>query len=386
MNFNKLFSPQSIAIIGASRTEKTVGNEIVRNLTSQFKGKIYPINPKAETLYGLKVYADITQIPDEIDLGIIAIPAQAVLQVIKQSFEQKKLNTFIVISSGFKEAGNEKLETELKTYCQKNKITLLGPNCLGVINPYHQMNASFANLMPKAGKLSFISQSGALVTSILDYSRKLELGFAKFASIGNKAIIDELSLLEYLGQDQDTKVIGMYVEQLQDAPQFIKIVKKITTGKNAKPIIILKAGKTQAGSEAVASHTGSLAGGRQAYDGLFAQANIIQAESINQLFDYAAIFSENELRTVEKVAIVTNAGGPGVLATDALINAGLTLAQLTTPSQTKLKSFLPEAASIHNPIDILGDANAQRYDKTLQLSHDRNCSDRSSHCQTQKIN
>ncbi|MEN8252950.1 MAG: acetate--CoA ligase family protein [Patescibacteria group bacterium] len=368
MNFKPLFYPKSIAIVGASRRKKTVGNDVVKNLVKQgFAGKIYPVNPKAKELYGKKVYSHIDEIKDQIDLLVIAIPAAHAFQVIKEAHEKKNTKAFIVISAGFGEIGNKKGEEEISNYCKEKQIVLIGPNCLGVINPKVKMNASFAAIMPNSGTIAFVSQSGAICTSVLDYAEKLKLGFSKFVSIGNKIIVDELSLLKYLKDDPQTKVITMYTEQLVDAPKFIKTVKEITTGKNAKPVIILKSGKTDAGSAAVASHTGSLSGGSAAYDALFEQAGVIQAQSISQLFDFAALFSENKMSEVKTVAIITNAGGPGVLTTDAVVGAGLKLAELSSETKKKLSSFLPQAANIKNPVDVLGDAVAQRYKKTLEL-------------------
>lgn len=367
MSYQALFYPESIAIIGASRNIKTVGNDVVKNLVAQgYAGNIYPVNPKASNLYGQKVYASIDEIPENIELAIIAIPAQSVPEALIQA-NQKGASAAIVISAGFKEAGNTDLENEVAKICQERNITLMGPNCLGVINPEIKMNASFAGVMPKEGTVAFISQSGALCTAVLDYAADLHIGFSKFLSTGNKAVIDELELLKFFAQDEKTKVIAMYVEQLENAPEIIRVVKEMSLGENAKPVIILKSGTTQEGSGAIASHTGSLAGGDVAYEALFDQSGIIRANTTQELFDYIQIFSKNKLTYVENVTIVTNAGGPGVITTDAVINSGLKLAKLEESTTNKLQELLPKAANTHNPIDVLGDANGEIYQKTLDI-------------------
>ncbi len=363
----KLFYPESIVMIGASRREKTVGNDIVKNLVQQgYKGKIYAVNPKADEVYGIKVDKSVEDIDGSIDLAIVAVPAKFVTESIRQA-AAKGAKAAIVISAGFKEIGNTELEQELADTCKELGVTLIGPNCLGIINPEISMNASFAALMPKTGNIAFLSQSGALCTAVLDYASDLGIGFSKFMSIGNKAATDELALIKYLNDDPQTQVIALYVEQLENAPEIIRVVKKINASDNPKPIIMLKSGRTDEGASAVASHTGSLSGGDTAYDALFDQAGIIRAQSISQLFEYAQIFSKNKLAAAKNVCIVTNAGGPGVLTTDEAIEAGLQLAKLSDKTKKALTEFLPEAASVKNPVDVLGDARADRYEQTLQL-------------------
>jgi acetyltransferase len=359
MNFDAIFYPKAIAIIGASSREKTVGNDVVKNLVRQgYAGKIYPINPKIEELYGLKVYSSIEEINDDVELLVLAIPAKFVSEEIKKA-ALKGAKAAIVISAGFKEAGNLELEREVAETCNSLEITLVGPNCLGAINAEIQMNASFASVMPPVGDVAFMSQSGALCTAVLDYAQDLGIGFSKFISIGNKAALKELDLIKYLHADKKTKVICMYAESLENAPEIIKVLRKLNRGKNPKPIIVLKSGKTAAGAGAIASHTGSLSSGDSAYQALFAQAGIIRANSVSELFDLAQVFSMNEIQKVHRVTLITNAGGPGVLTTDAIIENGLELAELTPETVKELQSFLPAAASTHNPIDVLGDANRQ---------------------------
>lgn len=366
-NFAAVFNPQSIAIIGASRSEKTVGNDVVKNLATQgFKGKVYPVNPKVEELYGLKVYPSVEAIPENFDLAVIAIPAVATPGIITE-IAAKGAKAAIVISAGFKETGNIELEKELVAACDQHDVTLIGPNCLGVLNPEIQMNASFAAIMPDVGNVAFVSQSGALCTSVLDYAQDLPFGFSKFLSIGNKAAIDEVALLNYFAEDDKTKVIAIYAEQLQNAPAFIETAKKVTLGNNPKPIVVLKAGRTSEGAAAVASHTGSLSSIDAAYDALFAQSGVIRANTIRELFEYVDIFSRNPFQVAERVAIVTNAGGPGVLTTDEVIRSGGKLAKFSEETKAQLKAVLPPAASVNNPVDVLGDSKADRYKAVLDI-------------------
>jgi acetyl coenzyme A synthetase (ADP forming)-like protein len=367
MKYQALFYPESIAVIGASRTPQSVGNDLIKNLVEQgYQGKIYPVNPKADEILGQKVYHTVAEIPEKIELALIAVPAKFVPQVLREAAD-KGAQGAIIISAGFKEVGNVELENEVAQICEEHGIALIGPNCLGVINPEIKMNASFASIMPSAGSIAFVSQSGALCSSVLDYAKEYNLGFSKFLSIGNKAIIDEVALLEYFAADPQTKVIAMYVEQLENANRFIEVARQVTQGENAKPILILKSGRTSAGAAAIASHTGSLAGGDAAYQALFAQSGVIRPNTIRELFEFIRIFAHNEIKPVNNVAIVTNAGGPGVIATDETLSSGLALSKLQPEIQDRLKGILPPAASVKNPVDILGDAKADRYKEALDI-------------------
>ncbi len=367
MSLRKLFYPKSIAIIGASSREKTVGNDVVKNLVEQgYQGKIFPVNPKIDKLYGLDVYSDISEVEGQIELAVVAIPAKFVPKNLEIA-ASKGAKAAVVISAGFKEIGNLELELELQEVCQKNQMVLVGPNCLGVLNPEIKMNASFAKLMPNLGEVAFISQSGALCTAILDYAEDLGVGFSKFISIGNKADVDELELIKYFHQDEQTKVVLIYAEELAQAPEFISTLTELNRGSNPKPVIVLKSGRTEAGAGAIASHTGSLAGGDAAYRALFRQAGIIRADSIQELFDLAQVFTRNKLQPTTRYAIVTNAGGPGVLTTDEATASGLKMAKLSESTTKKLEKFLPPAASAHNPVDVLGDAMADRYQFALEV-------------------
>jgi len=367
MSLAALFYPKSIAVIGASSEDKAVGNDIAENLVKQgYAGQLYLINPKIKELHGRSTFANIEEVPGQVELLILVIPATAVAAEIRKA-ASKKPRAAIVISAGFKEVGNQTLEEELAITCQELGITLVGPNCLGMINPEIKLNASFAKLMPPLGEVAFISQSGALCTAILDYAIDLNIGFSKFLSIGNKALLAELELIEYLHADPKTKVICLYAESLENAPQMIEKLLQLNLGLNPKPIIILKSGKTEAGMSAVASHTGSLSSSDSAYEALFAQAGMIRAATINELFDFVQVFTSNSLQLIKRVAILTNAGGPGVLTTDSLIENGLALAKLSAVTKAKLQEFLPKAASLKNPIDLLGDASASAYEQALQI-------------------
>ncbi len=358
-NFSKIFNPKSIAVVGASTRLGTVGNDILKNLIiSGFTGDIYPVNPKVNTLMNLKCYPDLKSINKKIDLMIIAVPAKIVLEIIKEG-GNLNIPGAIIISSGFKEVGNFVLEEKIRKLCLQKNITLIGPNCLGVINPKHQLNATFSANFPKQGNIAFISQSGALCTAMIDLAKHYNLGFSKFISIGNKACVSEVELLEYLANDNETEIIALYTEQLANSNAFISVAKLLSL-KN-KALIIIKGGKSEEGLSASASHTGALAGDNKAYEALFRQANVIVVNQISEMFDYLQIVKNNNLDNFNKLAIVTNAGGPGVLAVDTLGDTKLSLASLSADSLELLSNKLPFSASLGNPIDILGDANASRY-------------------------
>lgn len=366
MDIEKLFTPSSIAIIGASTRPGSVGNDIVKNLTGQgFGGDIYPVNPNATELYGKKCFANIQDISEAVELAIVVVPAAFVLEVIKGAAE-KGVSAVIVISAGFKEIGNAELEEEIRSVCDDHDIALLGPNCLGVINPAISMNASFATRMPEVGSIAFLSQSGALCTAMLDYSARENLGFSKFASIGNKAQIDEVMLMRFLKEDPETKVIVLYMEQLSDATGFVEVVRQCVHEAN-KPVLVVKSGVTSVGASASASHTGALAGNDAVYDAIFEKAGAIRVRDFDDLFEYLAGFSSGRLPKGSRTAVLTNAGGPGVLATDEIILQGLSLATLSEGTKKQLKDSLPVAANSHNPVDVLGDADAERYQKALEL-------------------
>jgi len=362
------FNPQSVAIVGASRTPEKVGYSILSNIIeSGYRGKIFPVNPKAEEVMGYKCYSSVLEINDDLDLAVIAIPAKFVIQVIKDCVE-KNLKSAIVISAGFKEIGIEgaRLERELVRLCKQHNIDLLGPNCLGMISTFTPINVSFAaTKMPIRGSVGFISQSGALCTGILDWSLEENIGFSRFISLGNKAGLSETEFIAALSEDPNTNVILTYIEGVKDGKKFLTQVGRAT---RKKPIIIIKSGVSAAGARAVSSHTGTLAGMDRAYDTAFRQLGIIRATQMEELFDLAEAFSKTSLPKGNRVAIITNAGGPGIIATDAADKYGLKLAAFSHETIEKLREGLPTEAGKHNPIDVLGDAKADRFKFTLEIA------------------
>ncbi len=359
------FNPKSVAIIGASTDPTKLGHAVLANLAgSGFTGDIYPINPSADEILGLKVYTSVLETPGPVDLAVILIPARFVAGVLKECGE-KGVKGVVIISAGFREAGADGAarEKELLDIAASYGMRIIGPNCLGLIDTFVPMNVSFAAGTPKSGTIAFMSQSGALCTAILDYALAETIGFSHFVSLGNKADIDEVSLLEAWGEDTRTNVIIAYIEGLRNGAQFIRTARK--TARNM-PIIAVKSGRTASGSKAVSSHTGSLAGSDAAYSAAFRQAGVLRAETVEELFDYSTAFAYQPLLKGPRIAIVTNAGGPGVMATDALEANGLTLATLTAETEATLAAALPAAASVHNPVDVLGDARSDRYTTALE--------------------
>ena len=360
------FRPESIAVIGASANPQKLGYSVLLNLIqSDFKGLLYPINPGAEEILGLKCYASVLDTPGPVDLVVVVVPSKYVATVLKESGE-KGVKGAIIISAGFREAGPEgvEMERELLAIAAAHQMRIVGPNCLGIIDTLVPMNASFASGMPQLGPIAFMSQSGALCTAILDYALAENIGFSHFVSLGNKADVDEVALLQDWGADSKTNVIIAYIEGLKDGQQFIEAAR---TAARRTPIIAVKAGRTASGSKAVSSHTGSLAGSDAAYGAAFAQSGVLRAETVQELFDYSIAFAHQPLIDGNRIAIVTNAGGPGVMATDALERNDLVLARLEPETEEALKSALPPAANIHNPVDVLGDARSDRYTAALQV-------------------
>ncbi len=360
------FAPQAVAVIGASENPQKLGYQVLANLVqSGFKGQIYPINPKASEILGLTCYPSVLDIPGPLDLVTIVVPNKFVASVLEES-GKKGAKGAIIITAGFREAGGEgiRMEQELLEIARRYNMRIIGPNCLGVIDTFVPMNASFAAGTPEAGSIAFMSQSGALCTAILDYALAEHIGFSHFVSLGNKADVDEVALLQDWGTDPRTNVIIAYIEGIRDGAAFIRTAREAA---RHKPIIAVKSGRTASGSKAVSSHTGSLAGSDAAYDAAFGQAGVLRAESVQELFDYSTAFAYQPLLKGNRIAIVTNAGGPGVMATDALERNNLVLATLQPETEAVLKQALPPAANIHNPVDVLGDARADRYAVALEV-------------------
>ena len=362
---NYIFNPKSIALVGASRDADSLGHDILENVKKLgFKGKIYPVNLKAKQIMGLKCYKSVLEIRGKVDLAVIMVPGKFVKLVLEEC-GKKKIKGVVIISAGFKETGKEGLkeEQELQKIAKKHKIKIIGPNCLGILNPHIKMNASFAEGMPNAGSVGLVSQSGAMAVAIMDWAYQSKIGFSKIISIGNKAGLTELELMEYLAADKDTKVIMMYLESIADGQELMKLADRVT---DTKPVIVLKAGASEIGEKAISSHTGSLAGSDQAVETAFAQSGIIRARTVEDFFDYAKAFSWAPLPRDNRVAIVTNAGGPGIMTVDALADTKLQLAKFDAHTNKYLKNNLPASASIKNPVDIIGDALVDRYKVALK--------------------
>jgi acetyltransferase len=362
MSLEAYFRPASVAVIGASTNPAKLGHAVLKNLIEggyASQGRVVPINPTGGEILGIPTYPSILDVPETIDLAVIVIPYPLVPAALRECGE-KGVPATIVISAGFREAGMEGLEREreLIQIAKEYHLRLIGPNCLGVIDTYTPLNASFAAGTPPSGPMAFMSQSGALGTAVLDIALAGRLGLSKFVSLGNKADVNEIDLLQAWAEDEHTRVILIYSEGMPNGQEFIRVARQITP---KKPVIAIKSGVTQSGSRAVSSHTGSLAGSEQAYHAAFHQAGILRADSMEALFDAAlAIGYQPELKG-KRIAIVTNAGGPGILATDALERAGLNMARFEVGTIHALEGFLPDAASAANPVDVLGDARADRY-------------------------
>lgn len=361
-----LFQPKSIAVVGVSRNPEKLGSIVLHNIIDgDYQGSLYPVNPKYPRLYDLKCYKKVSAITQAVDLVCICVPAESVVAVLEDC-AKKKVQTCIIFSAGFSEVGERgtELENHIKSIAKENNITLLGPNCLGVLAASSKLNASFAASSIRQGDIAFMSQSGACCSAILDMSQATGVGFSHFVSIGNKAGVGEIDLLEKWLTDDAVKVIGAYLEEIDDGRDFVTTVRQSQT---QKPCVVLKPGKSIAAQTAIASHTGSLAGSAQIIETALAQNGLIQVATLRELFQQMLCFSWCSLPLGNKVAILTNAGGPGVITTDELDNAGLQLAELSTATQAALSEVLPAAASVHNPVDIIGDARADRYRAALQV-------------------
>ncbi len=357
--------PRGVAVIGASADPEKLGYQVLNNVIQYgYEGGIYPINPKAPEILGKKAYPNVLECPDPVDMAVILVPNKAVPGVIEQC-GQRGIKGAVIITAGFREVGREGriLQDQVLEIATRYGMRLIGPNVLGIIDTVCKLNASFAAGMPRRGKIAFMSQSGALCTSILDMALGQGIGFSRFYSIGNKADINELDLITTWAQDDETRAIMAYLEGITNGPEFIRMASEVT---RHKPIIAIKSGTTSAGSKAVSSHTGSLAGSEASYDAAFKQSGIIRAESVQDLFDIAQAFARQPLIKGDAIGVITNAGGPGIMASDAIEHAGLRLATLTDETKQTLQAKLPAAASVANPVDVLGDAYADRYAMAIE--------------------
>ncbi|RLE64121.1 MAG: acetyl CoA synthetase [Thermoprotei archaeon] len=354
----KLFTPKSIAVIGASRTPGKIGYEILSNLMEYgFPGKIYPVNPRATEIRGLKVYPSVTEIPDEVDMAVIAVPAAIVPKVIEEC-GKKGVKVVVVISSGFKEVGNADLEEKIVEIARKYGMRLLGPNIFGVLYSPSKMNATFGPTEVIPGKIAFISQSGALGIALMGWTVLEKIGLSAVVSLGNKADIDDADLIDFFGQDENTTLILIYMEGIKRAREFMKIAKKVSL---KKPIIVLKAGRSERGVKAVASHTGSLAGSDTIYSAAFKQCGILRAMNVEEAFDWARALAYLPEPSGENTVIITNGGGLGVMATDAAQDYGVQLLDPPEDLMDKFRKHMPPFGSPRNPVDLTGQATEKEY-------------------------
>lgn len=360
-----LFNPGSIAVIGASSDAGKVGHAVLDNLIKfNYRGNLYPVNPAGGAILGLKAYPKISDIEQQVDLAVIVIPARFVPAALREC-ASCGIQSAIVISAGFKEAGKEGtlLEEELKKIHCEQGIRILGPNCLGLINTSNDMNATFAADMLPRGKIGFFSQSGAMGIAIMDWAIGNDVGFSKFISLGNKADLSEIDFIDYFMNDPETSLILGYIEDVVDGKRFIASASKTT---KVKPIILLKSGGTAAGARAASSHTGALAGSDVAFDAAFKQTGVMRAQGVQDLFDTALAFAEGKIPAGNGLLIITNAGGPGIIAADAAERLGIELPHMTRESLTAMALKLPPNASIFNPVDVIGDATSGRYAAVLE--------------------
>ena len=369
IDLKPMLKPKSVAIIGVSRSPDKVGHIILQNyLNAGYSGRLYLVNKSGEEILGMETYRSILEIKDRIDLAVISIPAQFVPEVLEEC-GKAKVKSAVVVSGGFAEIGQGALQDEITRIAEKYKIAMLGPNCLGVVDPRSRVDTLFLPTYklsrPEIGGVSFVAQSGAVGSTILDLISGEGFGLSKFISYGNAAYVDEVDILNYLMNDDETKVIVMYIEGIKRAREFVEIAKKVT---KKKPVIVLKAGKTAEGSAAAHSHTAALAGSYQAHEAIFRQFGFIIANDISELFFYAKVFASEPAPNGGRVAVITNGGGVGVLTVDAVSSSGmLSLAQFSKESSNALKKVMPSLVNIRNPLDLAGDADDKRYSQALSV-------------------
>ncbi|MFC2002850.1 acetate--CoA ligase family protein [Chloroflexota bacterium] len=363
-----ILEPRSIAVIGASRRRNTIGNELFHNILNQeFQGAVYPVNPGADVVASVKAYPSVLEIPGDVDLAIIIVPAETVQQVAEEC-GRKGVKGIVVITAGFGESGTEGRErqNQLVETCRRYGMRMVGPNCMGIVNtdPKFNLNATFSSVFPPIGKIALGTQSGALGLAILEYAQRLNVGMSTFVSIGNRADVSNNDLLQYWAEDQNTDVILLYLESFGNPRNFARTARSISP---SKPIIAVKSGRTPVGSRAAASHTGALATAEVASEALFTQAGIIRMDTFEELFDVANLISHQPIPSGRRVAILTNAGGPGIMTADACDDRGLELPALSDKTMAGLKSFLPSRATFSNPIDMTAGAAAEEYTQALKL-------------------
>ncbi|MGN6554342.1 MAG: acetate--CoA ligase family protein, partial [Verrucomicrobiota bacterium] len=362
-----IFSPRIIAVIGATERKRSVGRTVMNNLVQGgFTGKIYPVNPIQDSILGIKAYPNVAALPEKPDLAVIITPPHTVPGIIKECVDVG-VRGAIIISAGFKETGaaGAALEQQILQEARRGNLRIIGPNCLGVMSPSLKFNATFAADMARPGNVAFISQSGALCTAILDWSLREKVGFSAFASLGSMLDVGWGDLIYHLGDDPNTQSIVIYMETIGDARAFLSAAREVAL---TKPIIVIKPGRTEAAAKAAASHTGSLTGSDEVLQAAFQRAGVLRVDSISELFDMAEVLAKQPRPKGPRLTIVTNAGGPGVLATDALITSGAQLAELAPETMTALNGILPATWSHNNPVDIIGDAGPELYARAVDIT------------------
>jgi acetyl coenzyme A synthetase (ADP forming)-like protein len=359
-----IFYPSSIAVIGASNNEIKWGGRILKNILGDFKGKVYPVNPGETNIQGLNSYSSVLDIPVEVEMALIIVPARFVISVAEEC-GKKGVKGLIVVSAGFSEAGNNELERELVSIVRKYGMRMIGPNTLGIVNEPASLNASIIGRLPRPGSISFITQSGSLGLALAEWTIATGIGLSKVISTGNKADIDDIDLIEYLNSDPSTGVIAMYVEGIKRGREFIDTVRRVK-----KPIVAIKTGRSKRGAKAVFSHTGSIAGSDEVYSAAFRQAGILRVDEIDDLFDAALAFSCQPLPLGNNVAILSNGGGASIVAADECERQGLNIVDLSVRTREQINSVIPEFASSSNPVDTAGTVSFKIYNDSIQALHD----------------
>jgi len=366
-----MFWPDNVAVIGASNKEGKVGNAMMKSLKRKFEGGIFPVNIKEDQVLGLKAYESVTDIGDKVDLALISLPAKIVPDIIEEC-AVSGIKNVIVVSAGFSEAGREDLEEYIKKIVDEYDMNLIGPNCLGIYNPWIELDTIFnppeRQARPDPGSIAFLSQSGAFGAAILDWFSESNIGLSKFISYGNRADIDEADLIDYISEDEKTDYLIFYIEGVKDGRRFFEAAKK-----SKKPILAIKSGRTEKGSSAATSHTASLAGKDGVYEGAFKQSKVIRLKTLREMFNVAKALSFQPLPKGKNIGIVTNGGGAGVMSTDSLIEKGLNLAVFSEQTKDKFEQavdegVIPNHATLKNPVDIVGDAPSRRYKRAMEIT------------------
>ncbi len=368
-SIHKFFAPKSVAIVGASDNPKKFGHVILKNYMDMgFSGKIYPVNPKVDSILGIKCYKSVLDIREDVDSAVIVVPPQVANEALKECVK-KGIEAVVMITAGYRETGGAGVarEQELKSIIRDSKTRVVGPNCIGIYDSFGRIDTLFLPdyklKRPRAGDIAFISQSGAFALSILDWAATEEIGISRFVSYGNRCDVDEIELLNYLSEDKKTKAIAVYLEGVRNGRDFLECLKKVAA---KKPVVILKAGKSKAGTRAVQSHTGSLAGSYEVFRGAIRQGGAVEAENTEELFDFCRVLAYQPAAKGKRIAVVTNGGGFGVMCADSIERCGLCLSEFSKDTVENIRDVMPkEYSSVHNPLDLIGDADVRRFDVAI---------------------